>query len=73
VNEIWEAEQTVRILLVAKYMLGLADDKGRTHGEKHHLHEVIGMLLTTAIERLGGTQATFTRNIDPNAPSDIPF
>lgn len=71
--EDWRLKKVIDKLRVARYLLALADDKGRTHGEKHHLHEVIGMITVEILSDLGYEMPIITRNIDKTDISDIPF
>lgn len=71
--EDWQRIQAVRIAKTAKFLLSRADERGMTHGEKHHYHEVIGNLLSEIIDCLGGEQSTLDRNLSTDAPSEIPF
>lgn len=61
------------MLRVLRYLLAMADERGRTHGEKHHLHEVIGMVTVQMMSEMG-VPLGIERNIDPTTDiSDIPF
>lgn len=71
--EDWRVKTAIDKLRVLRYLLALADDKGRTHGEKHHLHETIGMVTVEILSDLGADQSVLERNIDKTAVSDIPF
>lgn len=53
-----EINEAIRHILIARYLLAKADEQGITHGEKHHLHEVIGMETILALRALGHTTIT---------------
>lgn len=71
--EEWQVVQAIRLVKIAKFLTARADERGMTHGEKHHLHEVIGMLLSEALTCFGADISPLERNLDKDAPSDIPF
>ncbi len=67
--EYWkDVNDCIRHLLVARYLLAKADDKALTHGEKHHLHEVIGMELLLACKACGYEPLASTQNLDEWEP-----
>lgn len=77
-TEEWKVRKAVAHLMVARHLLSLADERGVTHGEKHHIIEVIGMELVKALFELGSTEnGILFRNVpdasDEPEVSDIPF
>ena len=71
--EQWEIERAIKILRICQWLLAKADDRGKTHGEKHHFHEVLGATLREAIEVLEPGATSMERNISTEDVSDIPF
>lgn len=69
----YQINDAVRHIHLIMYLLAQADDQGKTHGEKHHLHEVIGMELKEVCKLLHGDSHALERNLNDSAPSDIPF
>lgn len=74
--EDYQTRQVEQHIRIARYLLGIADQKGLTHGEKHHLHEVIGMELLAALRILDVRSSVLESNVphgDILDVSDIPF
>lgn len=71
--EQYEISDAIRHIHLIVYLLSQADDRGKTHGEKHHIHEVIGMELKTVCKLLHCDGYAVSRNIDDSTPTDIPF
>lgn len=71
--EQWQLTQAARLIKICKFLTARADQKGMTHGEKHFLHETIGMLLLEALDCLGEQESVMERNLSREAPSEIPF
>lgn len=71
--EDWRKDTAIDKLHVVRYLLALADDRGRTHGEKHHIHQVIGMVTIEILNDLGSGDLGLERNVDKSGISDIPF
>lgn len=79
--EDWRVKAAIDRMYVLRYLLGMADQQGRTHGEKHHIHEVMGMVSQQIMADLGEDMG-LSRNVDPidtvtlpsgKLASEIPF
>lgn len=76
--EEWKVKKAVAHLMVVRHLLSMADERGTTHGEKHHILQVIGMELVKALYALDCTEnGILFRNVpdasDEPEVSDIPF
>lgn len=68
----WQIRDAIKLMRLAKYLISVADDRGKTHGEKHHLHEVSGMMLKQALLILDYQQSPIDMNLDANIVPEIP-
>lgn len=72
--EDWRVQTAIDKMRVLRYLLALADERGITHGEKHHLIQVIGMISVEILSDLGAEHTYLERNIDKSSITMIrPF
>lgn len=74
--EQYKINDALRHLKLVHYLLSRADERGMTHGEKHHLLQVAGMEMREAEHILGDDSSPLARNLDTDitpVASDIPF
>lgn len=71
--EQWKIDQLVARLKIIRYLLSTADQRGFTHGEKHHLIEVALGEIAIALHDLKGESTMQNSNTNINDIGDIPF
>lgn len=63
-----------REVRLIRYLMSRADDKGLTHGEKHHIIQACLMILRQVEYELGGEVDIVERNkLEIDEVGDIPF
>lgn len=69
----YEKNTALRALRLVLLLTHMADERGYTHGEKHHFHQVTIHALTEAIADLTGRQLPLSDDITELTANDIPF
>lgn len=68
----YQVRQVALLLKLCIWLVVKSDNKGLTHGEKHHFHQVTINVLAQALKEIGDNgQSLFPPNED--APNEIPF
>ena len=67
-----DVHQVTLLLKLVIWLVTKADNKGLTHGEKHHFHMVIINIVDQCLSELGDHTMPFERSVD-DVPNDIPF
>lgn len=70
--ELYELERLAQEIAIARKLLGKADGRHLTHGEKHHFNHVIGKLLDE-IQAEICSAINLEKHQNGDRPDEIPF
>jgi len=73
--EKWQLDRVAQLIKLARYLITRADNRGRTHGEKHYMMQTALDIMAQAefdLKRRDGGGIEDTRQYEPDM-SDIPF
>lgn len=70
----YQAQRLAVQLKIVHQLLTIADERGLTHGEKHHFNEVARhMLRSIHTEMVGQNVFSYIHEVTPDEANDLPF
>lgn len=68
----YQIEKVAKMVRLIIWLTSKSDERGLTHGEKHHFHQVMLNTCNQLLRELGQHASVFPDSVD-DIPNDIPF